>query len=431
MILSHMVSLSPPNNSILERLAKFMTLSDDGQWMWDGTQWIPAPPTTAPAPAPAPVAQSDYYDPNAQSWGAPEPSSRFQQPASTHNTGEWSPQSSTARSSSMPVVVIVIIVILVIGGATGGILWATGVFASDGDELVGKWTMEDEGDIEFKSNGDLVTWEDGQISPDMDSASWSVSGDILTINWIYSEPSGTFECDDGEEIPASWINDGDEDCYYGEDEGVDTSSLPQTTQEIEQKFRYAVSGDYLYMGSTSMTMVIDGSTTTVTNDGGDLCDEDGEGFCMVLWRTSVSPSETMMQNNAPSWFTLQDWEEPAEQPESGTRNSYTADDASASTTNDTDDVLISIRWQHAEGDLNWAFVVLKLSVGDNTYYCSTDGSEECVISQDGFDDSVWEAGEFLVLSESGTDICMDTCTIDIYVTYRGTAVAGDDSVVVS
>ena len=121
----------------------------------------------------------------------------------------------------------------------------------------------------------------------------------------------------------------------------------------------------------------------------------------------------------------------ADQPESGTRNSYTADDANAQTTANTDDALISVRWQHAEDDLNWAFVVMKLSVGDNTYDCSTDGSEECMIGQDGSDDSVWETGEFLILSESGSDIANGATTIDMYVTYRGTAVAGSDDVSVA
>ena len=121
----------------------------------------------------------------------------------------------------------------------------------------------------------------------------------------------------------------------------------------------------------------------------------------------------------------------ADQPESGTRNSYTADDAAASTSADTDDALISVRWQHAEDDLNWAFVVMKLSVGDNTYDCSTDGSEECAIGQDGSDDSVWETGEFLILSESGTNIADGSTTIDMYVTYRGTAVAGTGDVSIS
>ena len=121
----------------------------------------------------------------------------------------------------------------------------------------------------------------------------------------------------------------------------------------------------------------------------------------------------------------------ADQPESGTRNSYTAEDASAMTDDGDDNALISVRWQHAEDDLNWAFIVMKLSVGDSTYDCSTDGSEECSIGQDGHDDNLWETGEFLILSESGTDIADGATTIDMYVTYRGTAVAVSDDVSVA
>ena len=121
----------------------------------------------------------------------------------------------------------------------------------------------------------------------------------------------------------------------------------------------------------------------------------------------------------------------ADQPESGTRNSYTASDANGDATSGTADDLIRVSWLHAEDDLNWAFIVMKLSVGDNTFDCSTDGSEECVIGQDGSDDSVWETGEFLMLSESGSDIANGATTIDMYVTYRGTAVAGSDDVSVA
>ena len=92
---------------------------------------------------------------------------------------------------------------------------------------------------------------------------------------------------------------------------------------------------------------------------------------------------------------------------------------------------MSVRWQHAEDDLNWAFVVMKLSVGDSTYDCSTAGDQECSIAQDGNDDALWETGEFLTLSESGSDIANGATTIDMYVTYRGTAVAGEDTVSVS
>ncbi|MEE2811811.1 MAG: hypothetical protein VX627_02135 [Candidatus Thermoplasmatota archaeon] len=113
---------------------------------------------------------------------------------------------------------------------------------------------------------------------------------------------------------------------------------------------------------------------------------------------------------------------------STTRNSFTATDSDASTSAATDDNLMRVTWQFAEDDLNWAFVSIKLGVGDAVYDCSTDGTEECSIGQDGSDDSMWETTEFLTLSESGSDICSGSCSVDIYVQYRGATVSGTSNV---
>ena len=122
----------------------------------------------------------------------------------------------------------------------------------------------------------------------------------------------------------------------------------------------------------------------------------------------------------------------SDQPESGTRNSYTADDANAAISTGTSDTLIQIRWQHAEDDLNWAFVIIKLTVGDNTYDCGIDGTDDCAIAQDGDDAGLWQVGEFLTLSENSADICGGagevTCSVNIHVTYRGTVVAGTSDI---
>ena len=121
----------------------------------------------------------------------------------------------------------------------------------------------------------------------------------------------------------------------------------------------------------------------------------------------------------------------ADQPESGTRNSYTATDATASVSAADDDTLMRITWQHAEEDLNWAFVVFRLSVGDYSYDCSTGADEECSIAQDGFDDALWETGEFLTLSENGYDFASSTTQIQIYVSYRGVQLSGTSAVTVA
>ena len=121
----------------------------------------------------------------------------------------------------------------------------------------------------------------------------------------------------------------------------------------------------------------------------------------------------------------------ADQPDSGTRNSYTAVDADASVTASDDDTLMRISWQHAEDDLNWAFVVMKLTVGDMSYDCSTGADDDCQITQDGSDVALWEKGEFLTLAENGANIAEGTEEISMYVTYKGTAVAGSSTVTVA
>ena len=120
-----------------------------------------------------------------------------------------------------------------------------------------------------------------------------------------------------------------------------------------------------------------------------------------------------------------------EQPQSGTSNIFVAYDSAASASNATDDTLISVRWDYAEDDLNWAFVTMRLIVGNNTYYCSTSGDQDCLINQDGSDHALWETSEFLTLSESGIDIANDFTYIGLWITYRGTQIDGDDYVAVS
>ena len=121
----------------------------------------------------------------------------------------------------------------------------------------------------------------------------------------------------------------------------------------------------------------------------------------------------------------------ADQPESGTRNVYYATDTASSMTWGSEDTMIRISWDLASDDLNWAFVVMKLTYGDNTYDCSTGDYEECSISQGGYDDALWEIDEIITLSENGVNICSSTCTLGIYVTYRGYSVSGTSQVTVS
>ena len=124
----------------------------------------------------------------------------------------------------------------------------------------------------------------------------------------------------------------------------------------------------------------------------------------------------------------------SDQPDAGTRNNFLAEDSGSAISSDTDDTLIKIRWIDANDALNWAFVTMKLEVGDNAYDCSVQSGQECLITQDGSDDGAWETNEFIQLSESGTEICGAagvSCTINIYVQYDSSTVLGTQTVTVS
>ena len=61
------------------------------------------------------------------------------------------------------------------------------------------------------------------------SSEWRVDHPLDYLQQLNQEPSednesGIFTCDDGQEIPASWENDGEEDCYDGSDESGEFNS---------------------------------------------------------------------------------------------------------------------------------------------------------------------------------------------------------------
>jgi len=114
-----------------------------------------------------------------------------------------------------------------------------------------------------------------------------------------------------------------------------------------------------------------------------------------------------------------------------TLNTYDADDANADASSGTTDILIRLQMT-GKDTLSWTFTKIQLSVGDTVHKCTVGGGDACTISQQGGDNgNAWEPGEFIFLSESGTDICSTVgCNVGISVTYNGHTVAGAGSTVV-
>ena len=85
------------------------------------------------------------------------------------------------------------------------------------DEFLSAWEMEEPLD---NNTRDYLTEQFNDYDLDMDGLlnSDELIEFIASFEEEYDGP--TFVCDNGEEIPADWVNDGEEDCEDGSDEGV-------------------------------------------------------------------------------------------------------------------------------------------------------------------------------------------------------------------
>ena len=125
------------------------------------------------------------------------------------------------------------------------------------------------------------------------------------------------------------------------------------------------------------------------------------------------------------------WTGMDEEQEPGTQNVYRATDSASTPTEGANDTLFSIRWNDANDDLYWGYVVLKLEVGDTVYDCTITDGGDCFISQDSDDDTIWETNEVLTIMENDVNIVGGSGgLVNLYISYRGTQIAGSDSVYV-
>jgi hypothetical protein len=143
----------------------------------------------------------------------------------------------------------------------------------------------------------------------------------------------------------------------------------------------------------------------------------------------ATSGELLTINNLPFYTEGEDLNTP-----SSTLNIYTADDAAddASDAASGKDTLIKMQMTGWD-DLQWSFVSIRLSVGDNVYTCSVAAGDDCTITQAaGSNDNAWEPGEYIFLAEGTENICSaQGCMVDLSVLYQGNAVAGDGAVVVN
>ena len=204
------------------------------------------------------------------------------------------------KSNLRKTVVIAITLLLgtsVLSGCTG-----------DEDPLVDTWYSGDDMDgLQLSAGGSWNSLSEGVVDDDWDSTSWSVDGGEITLTGTSSYPSEDFTCADGSDwVPGSWVNDGEEDCADGSDEGVDTTGMDMDMISYTFVFRYVLDGDVMFVGVVSMHIAEDGDEMLETVDGEALCsseDSDCWSFVRASAMNNILHATVVSGVDAPDWWS--------------------------------------------------------------------------------------------------------------------------------
>ncbi len=269
---------------------------------------------------------------------------------------------------------------------------------------------------------------------------------MLTIN----EPN--FVCDDGYEIPASWVNDGDEDCSAGEDEAEDASDSIGTQKVADVYFsadgfgmlKYDESADFV-SEEFNCLLLAPTNTRELDMQAYELMDElmEDDDFDEDDPMSSI-PSEVIALyasldedfSNSPlsslvtgcgedtsfvmSSLIFAIWANSlAESSSDGGLMMYdfSSQQASAATpSSETGEDLLYVSMESGD-DLLWSETIVTLAADGGAAYQCTNPSDDsststsCYISDNG--DDVWSFGEEITISEGTDDVCSASCEIEI------------------
>ena len=132
-----------------------MTLSPDGKWLWNGQEWIPAPPNHSPTHhIPVHSSHSDY------------------------GNSEWKMKNTKYRKPKPLIAIFVASLIIFSTIAVGGYLMLSYL---EEKEIEGTWNLEDGDTIEFKSDNEWMIYDEGTEVYTDSITSWTVDNGLLTL----------------------------------------------------------------------------------------------------------------------------------------------------------------------------------------------------------------------------------------------------------
>lgn len=337
--------------------------------------------------------------------------------------------------------------------------------------------------------GDVCVAEEESLDEDEDivyAAELGSSSGVPTISVELSEENGRFICDDGEEIPASYVNDEYDDCAGGEDEVAGAEDNIESSLEPAVNLYLSADGYgmMVFLGADEVFVCDDGEEIPANwvNDGENDCDdgedevsgaEDNIGaggvMCMHLsptsvYNTAVSALELLEDDSdfdgedastlpasVVSLFATHEANyalSPIPSIAEGCEDvsfaegvllqyiwanslaegntdgdfmmySFSVYDAAGTPTENNYDSLVYVAMDQGD-DLSWSRVMVQLSVNGGSFVECTNPDQAvdtiCAVSDN--DDGMWYFGEEVTISEGSDDLCDGPCDVQVKILDR-------------
>tara|TARA_A200000113_G_scaffold55150_1_gene46216 strand:- start:13055 stop:14323 length:1269 start_codon:yes stop_codon:yes gene_type:complete len=324
------------------------------------------------------------------------------------------------------------------------------------DEMNQMAASDDEDDEESSSSisthiiidGDCVAEEGLLVEEDGTSftATLESTSAIPTLSVIISESGEFFVCDDGYQVDSDWVNDGYDDCDGGEDE-VEGAEDDIQTMTVDVAHAYLAADGYgtlalsemdesicLALSPTGMYDLIDEAVDILeeaAEDGAEIDIEDESTFpedVVALFAVhevsyALSPASTLAEGCEGQSFlssTLLFWIWASSLAEGNTDGEFmlydfdVIDASSETPTSTAGEDLVYVTMNQGN-DLNWAEIIVQLSVNGGAFIqCTQPGQSadtSCHVTDNG--DAYWGLGEAVDISEGSDDLCSGPCDVQI------------------
>ena len=324
------------------------------------------------------------------------------------------------------------------------------------DEMNQMAASDDEDDEESSSSisthiiidGDCVAEEGLLVEEDGTSftATLDSTSAIPTLSVIISESGEFFVCDDGDQVDSDWVNDGYDDCEGGEDE-VEGAEDDIQTMTVDVAHAYLAADGYgtlalsemdesicLALSPTGMYDLIDEAVDLLeeaAEDGAEIDIEDESTFpedVIALFAVhevsyALSPASTLAEGCEGQSFlssTLLFWIWASSLAEGNTDGEFmlydfdVIDASSETPTSTAGEDLVYVTMNQGN-DLNWAEIIVQLSVNGGAFIqCTQPGQSadtSCHVTDNG--DAYWGLGEAVDISEGSDDLCSGPCDVQI------------------